>query len=182
MIIPPTEITTDRLFLRPPQPEDAFAILTKYAQDPEVVKYLVWKPHKNIETTKAYIHNCLESWETGNSYPWVIINKTDKELIGMFELRISQPKADFGYVLAKSYWRKGFATEVTRSVIDWVKSQDTILMIYAVCDIENGASASVMEKAGLQKTGILPRHIIHPNISSEPRDCFFYCMEKGIDF
>lgn len=182
MITPPTKIHTNRLLLRMPQPDDAKAIFAKYAQDPEVTKYLIWSPHKNIEVTKEFVNQCIDSWKTGLSFPWVIIQKMEKELIGMFELRIDQSKADFGYVLAKRYWGKGYATEITQSIVDWLKSQDSIQLIWATCDIENGASARVMEKAGLHKTGVLPAYIVHPNISAELRDCYRYVIEKGIDY
>jgi RimJ/RimL family protein N-acetyltransferase len=48
----------------------------------------------------------------------------------------------------------------------------------AGCDAENFASASVMEKAGLVKEGILRRWIIHPNVSSEPRDWLSYAKVR----
>ena len=50
--------------------------------------------------------------------------------------------------------------------------------IGAVCDVENRASARVMEKAGLEREGILRRWIIHPNVGFEPRDCFSYAMVR----
>ena len=65
-------------------------------------------------------------------------------------------------------------TEALLEVVDWAMRQDSIWRIGAVCDIENPASARVMEKAGLRREGILRRWIIHPNIGSEPRDCFSY--------
>lgn len=40
-----------------------------------------------------------------------------------------------------------------------------------VCDVDNPASARVMEKAGMTREGILRRWHIAPNISPEPRDC-----------
>ena len=41
-------------------------------------------------------------------------------------------------------------------------------------DVENTALARVLEKVGMAREGILRRYIIHPNISSEPRNCFMY--------
>jgi [ribosomal protein S5]-alanine N-acetyltransferase len=35
-----------------------------------------------------------------------------------------------------------------------------------------------MEKAGLARDGILRRWLVHPNISSEPRDCFSYALTR----
>jgi RimJ/RimL family protein N-acetyltransferase len=35
-----------------------------------------------------------------------------------------------------------------------------------------------MEKAGMQREGILKRWSIHPNISPEPRDSYCYAIVK----
>jgi RimJ/RimL family protein N-acetyltransferase len=43
-----------------------------------------------------------------------------------------------------------------------------------VMGVENITSARVLEKIGMERKGMLRRYIIHPNISSEPRDCFMY--------
>jgi [ribosomal protein S5]-alanine N-acetyltransferase len=69
-------------------------------------------------------------------------------------------------------------TETLALVAAWAMRQDGIWRIGAVCDVENRASARVMEKAGLEREGILRRWIIHPNVSSEPRDCFSYAMVR----
>ena len=50
--------------------------------------------------------------------------------------------------------------------------------MWAVCDIDNLASARVMEKAGMQREGILKRWSVHPNISAEPRDSYCYAVVK----
>jgi RimJ/RimL family protein N-acetyltransferase len=47
-----------------------------------------------------------------------------------------------------------------------------------VCDVDNIASARVMEKAGLTLEGRLRRWLVHPNISDEPRDCLGYARVR----
>jgi RimJ/RimL family protein N-acetyltransferase len=56
--------------------------------------------------------------------------------------------------------------------------QNAIYRVWATCDVENLASAHVLEKAGMQKEGILRRYILHPNISPEPRDSYCYSVIK----
>ena len=65
-------------------------------------------------------------------------------------------------------------TEALTEIAGWAMRQDGIRRLGAVCDIDNLASARVMEKAGLAREGILRRWLVHPNISPEPRDCFSY--------
>jgi RimJ/RimL family protein N-acetyltransferase len=50
----PDRFETTRLTLRPMEREDAPAIFTGYAQDPEVVRFLIWHPHRGLADTEAY--------------------------------------------------------------------------------------------------------------------------------
>ena len=59
MLRPPKLIETCRLRLRPPVLTDAESIFAGYAQDPAVVKYLVWRPHDDIATTRAFLRRCI---------------------------------------------------------------------------------------------------------------------------
>ena len=62
----PDRFETNRLILRPIAPNDAPAIFSGYAQDPEVVRFLVWYPHHSIANTEAYVARRL-SLTTGGS-------------------------------------------------------------------------------------------------------------------
>jgi RimJ/RimL family protein N-acetyltransferase len=56
--------------------------------------------------------------------------------------------------------------------------QPSVFRIGAFCDVDNVASARVMEKSGLVREGLLRRWLMHPNISDEPRDCFSYARVR----
>ena len=175
---PPEMFETTRLILRLPTMDDAEQIFEKYAQDTDVSKYLFWRPHENIETTKQFLSRCIQCWKGGTAFPWVITRKEDNTMLGMIEMRIDGFRADFGYGIARQYWGNGYTTEAVKVVIHWALEQTSIYRVWAICDIENRASARVLEKAGLQKEGVLRRYTIHPNISSEPRDCYCYSIVK----
>ncbi|MFN8411630.1 MAG: GNAT family N-acetyltransferase [Anaerolineales bacterium] len=178
MIKPPEILETSRLLLRLPVLDDANDIFQKYAQDQEVTKHLIWRPHENVNVTREFIRHCIQSWLSNTSFPWVVIRKNDDELLGMLELRIDTFRADLGYVLAREYWGNGYATEITKAVVDWAMAQESIFRVWATCDVENLASARVLEKAGMQREGILRRYIVHPTISNEPRDSYCYSKVK----
>ena len=175
---PPKTIETDRLQLRPPTLDDAEALFNKYTQDEEVTKYLIWQPHKSVDDTKEFMQYCVQCWDEKPVFPWIIERKEDNEIVGMIELRINQPKADLGYVIAREYWGKGYASEVTKTVVNWAIAQEGIFRVWATCDVENPASARVLEKAGMQREGILRRWLMHPNVSDEPRDSYCYARVK----
>jgi len=175
---PPERVETSRLTLRPPVPEDAEAIYHNYATDRLVTRYLHWQPHETITETKAFIKRCKNVWIAGTAFPWVLCLKETGEVIGMIELRIEDHRADLGYVLARDYWEKGFATEAAKLIVEWAIAQPTIYRVWAVCDVDNHPSARVLEKIGMQREGILHRWLFHPNVDKAPRDCYVYSITK----
>lgn len=175
---PPDTVETSRLLLRLPVLDDVDIIFRKYAQDRDVTKYLIWRPHENITVTREFVRRCIQCWKDETSFSWVVVRKKDHELIGMIELRLDKLIADLGYVIARGYWGKGYATEITKSVVEWAMAQENIYRCWATCDIENLASARVLEKAGMQREGVLRRFTVHPNISDEPRDSYCYSAVK----
>jgi RimJ/RimL family protein N-acetyltransferase len=166
------------LILRPIASGDASAIFSGYAQDPEVTRFLTFRPHQSISHTEAYITRC-EAAPPDKSRTYALIGRAKSRLLGAFELRLPEHhRLGFGDVLARPYWGCGLMTEALAEVAGWAMRQDAIWRIGDVCDVENLASTRVMEKAGLIREGILRRWIIHPNVSSEPRDCFSYAKTR----
>jgi [ribosomal protein S5]-alanine N-acetyltransferase len=176
--IPPSSFRTERLFCRRPELEDSELIFARYAQDPEVTRYLMWSPHSSIETTREFLKRCLTNWERSTSNPYAICLNGPRDLIGMIHMSISEHMVEFAYVLAKPYWGKGYMTETLIFLVDWALGQGPLFRAHAFCDCENLASARVMKKAGMMREGILRRWSIHPTISNEPRDCFVYSKTK----
>ena len=178
MVNPPKTIKTERLRLRKAKLADADAIFRQYAQDPEVTKYVSWRAHQNLEETREYVQMCLLAWDVGKAFHWVIESAEDKQVMGMIIARVNAEKWELGYVLARAYWRQGYMTEALNGIIALALKQKEIHRVWAVCDVDNLASARVMEKIGMQREGILKRWSVHPNISEEPRDSFCYAITK----
>jgi RimJ/RimL family protein N-acetyltransferase len=175
---PPETITTERLSLRKPRMEDAPVIFESYVRDPEVVRYLVWKPHKTVQETEQFLSGCMQLWRSGRDYAYAITLKENGSLIGMFGLHPLKMIVEVGYALARPHWGKGYMTEILRKVIDWAFTQPEMYRVQAFCDVENLASARVMEKAGMTREGLLRRYVLHPNLSAEPRDAYLYAIVK----
>lgn len=169
---------TERLVLRKPRLDDAFAIFTGWAQDKEVTRYLTWRPHERIEQTQEFVRDCLDAWENSMRFPYMITLKETDAVIGMIDPRIEGPKVGIGYGAARAHWGKGYVPEATRAIIDWAFQQPSIYRVYATTDIENVASRRVLEKVGMQCEGILRKYIIHPNVSDIPRDSYMYAITK----
>jgi len=174
----PENLSTDRLLLRMLRMEDARLIFDGWAQDPEVVRYLIWRPHQSIAETEEFVRSCILAWENQMHFAYMITLKADGEAIGMIDARIHPPEMEIGYGLARVHWGKGYMPEATRIVIDWAFLQPSIYRVCATTDLENVASQRVLEKVGMQREGILRKYIIHPNISEVPRDSYIYAITK----
>ena len=175
---PPETIETERLRLRLPALEDAEAIFAQYAQDAEVTKYLTWRPSVSVDETRRHLELALAAWKEGKAFHWAITPKKDDRVLGMVGLRVDGSKVELGYVLARAYWGRGYMTEAVRAVVNRALNEGGVYRVWAVCDIENFASARVLEKAGMAREGLLRRWSVHPNISEEPRDCWCYAVTK----
>ena len=174
-MILPESIDTARLRLRAPRLEDAEEIFSGYAQDLAVVKYLIWRPHKSVADTREFLGRCIDDWRKDAGFAYVLCRKSDGKLLGMAEVGTD---GSLGYVLARAHWSQGYVTEAVKAIVDLVLHQGDIPKIWAHCDVDNPASARVMQKVGMKFEGILPRNTLHPNVSDEPRDMLSYSIHQ----
>ena len=177
-MLPPDQFETDRIHLRLLRRDDAPAMFAAYAQDAEVTRYLTRRPHKSIEETYTILDLIAKLWRDGEAFSYAITLKGNDSIIGMIAIHPDGFKPSLGYVLARPHWGKGTMTEAVRAVADCLLRQPDIYRVFATCDVDNPASAKVMEKAGMKYEGLLRRHTIHPNVSEEPRDCLMYAVVK----
>ena len=176
---PLRSIETARLCLRPPTVEDADAVFAEYAQDPDITRYLVWRPHREIESVRVFLRQAVAALESGASHFWVITTRNTDRPVGMIETGVDEHGLSLGYVLAKRCWGKGYMPESLQPIVDWAVQQKEIHRIWAACDVDNRASVRVLEKIGMQREGVLRRWGVHPNMSDVPRDCFCYARIKA---
>jgi len=176
-LTPPKFLETERLFLRVPTLNDV-EFVHSYAIDNDVARYMTWRPHTHISQSKHYLEQCIKDWKEGTNHPWFIDEKELGVTIGVVGVRINGHSVQVGYVLSKPYWRNGYMTEAVIAVRDWALAQPEVYRFGATGDKDNIGSRRVLEKAGLEFEGILRRWEVRPNISSEPRDSFFYSIIK----
>jgi len=174
--VPAKQITTERLLLRPPTEADAEKIFTRYGQDAEVCRYMSWTPHRSIDDTLEFLRRIVSDNAEGRSMSFLIFSRESGELLGSVGGAIEKHRMQFGYCLARDAWGKGFATEAARAFLAAAFELPSLWRVQAFCDLENAASARVLEKAGLEREGILRRYMVMPNLGDEPRD--LYCYAK----
>ena len=81
--------------------------------------------------------------------------------------------ADIRYVLHRDYWGRGRAAEAAGLLLQLGFGQLGLSRIWATCDVENRASARVLEKIGMQREGRLRRNLL---IRGRWRDSYLYAI------
>jgi len=149
---------TDRLHLRLPQLSDAQSIFDAYAQDLEVCRYMTWKPYTELEAYEVWLADKINSIGKTTATFVLCDIENPSRILGMVDATIESYKAEIGYALSKSEWGKGFMSEAVSSFVKLLLSIDEVYRVSAVCDLDNPASARVMEKSGMSYEGILSRY------------------------
>lgn len=164
-------LTGPRITLRAPTLDDAEPLFERIASDPQVSRYMSWRPHRGVEETRRVI---AEVFNAGGETTWLIELDGDGA-IGMCGWRRPQPHiVDFGYYLGRPWWGQGYMSEAVRLLFEKAQRDPTVYRFSAYCHVDNTASARVLQRGGLAFEGRLARYAVLPNLSPEPQDCLLF--------
>jgi [ribosomal protein S5]-alanine N-acetyltransferase len=157
-------IQTARLLLRRPAPSDAEAIFRRYASDPVVTRYLSWPTHRTVADTQAFLAWDETEWQNAPSGSYLIFLREEDRLLGSTGLSFkTQTRAVTGYVFAQDAWGKGYATEALMAMVELAR-QTGVQHLQAVCHVDHGPSAHVLEKCGFQRDAVQHESFVFPNL------------------
>lgn len=151
-------LETQRLILRRYMPEDADAMFRNWVNDPEVTRFLTWRPHGSIDLTRKISLSDISKYDSLSHYQWAIVLKTLNEPIGGINVvKIDETCKCFevAYRIGKAWWNQGFASEALSSVIKFLFEQVGANRIAAAHDTRNPNSGKVMLKCGMSYEGTL---------------------------
>lgn len=175
----PEHLETARLKLRPVELTDAADIFA-YAGEEAPTRFMNFPRHSSLVESEAFAKRCVDCWESSSAFPWAIIAKGSNQLMGVIELRVAPPKADFGYILNESYWGQGFATESASAVVGWAIAQGPIFRVWATCHPRNIGSAPVLRKVGLSFEATLANWEERPQLGEKAGSSACYAMTKPL--
>jgi RimJ/RimL family protein N-acetyltransferase len=168
----PDVLTGPRVRLRPPAVDDAEAMYASYAADPEVTRYLSWRPHPDVATTRTVIE---DFFNVGDHCAWLIEWRATGEVVGSCAwTRVAPHARELGYCLARSWWRRGIASEAVSVLLEALDRDPAVFRVSAHCHVDNAGSAAVLRRCGLSLEGRLVRHTVFPNLSDEPQDVLLF--------
>lgn len=170
------ELDGNQIYLREFREQDWIAV-HQYASNELVCRYQAWGPNTE-DDSRRFIQQAI--YDAGmhprKRYALAIIIKETQYLVGAGEINIRDThghNGELSYILHPSYWKKGFATEAARLLIDFGFSKLYLHRIYATCDPRNIASCKVMEKTGLTYEGRMRENLL---IKDGWRDSLLYSI------
>ena len=146
-------LETERLILRRISIDDAEEIFNNWGCNDNVSRYTTWSTHKNVGETIEWLKTVEKVYEDNINYEWGITLKESGKLIGTISAYLREEfdnRYELGYVLAEDYWRNGYTTESARVVMEYLTTSEGITRFIGRHAKLNGASGSVMQKAGFR--------------------------------
>lgn len=177
MLNVPVLIEGVRLRLKRATPGDAEALFA-LVDDTEVMRHMDWPRAHGVGETRTHLEAVDRRWATGTEHQYLIVEKAGGAAVGSISFRPQGHAADFGYLVGRAFWGRGFGSEAAALLVGWLQRQPGFVRIWATCDAENTRSASVLVQAGLQFEGRLRRATVRPNIGGGPRDTLLYAWVR----
>lgn len=146
-------IETERLIMRPFNKDDLDIIVGLYSNE-EIMRYM---PNDVMDADKAQMHldKVAGDWEEKPqvNFEMAVILKDNQEKIGRSRIHLDYgtDTAMVGWLLLKKEWGKGYASEMTRALIDYSFDVLNVHRVCALCHPENIASWKVLEKCGMRR-------------------------------
>ncbi|MGI8470313.1 MAG: GNAT family N-acetyltransferase [Pyrinomonadaceae bacterium] len=140
---------TERLILRKIDGRDAAAIFAMRG-DREMMRFI--REPQNRAETDNWIKLVSSRWQSEKIGFCAVVEKSSNEFAGWCGLwRLTETgETEIGYAVAKKFWRRGYATEAARRILQYGFDELGLDKIVAVTRPENVASRRVMEKLGMK--------------------------------
>jgi RimJ/RimL family protein N-acetyltransferase len=144
-------LETERLVFHPFTPKD-FDLLAGLHADPEVQRYLggMW----TREVIQARLDLYVGDQERLGFSKWKAYLR-DGTFVGRAgcSLMPENGEPEIGYSFARRAWGQGLATEAARAIVAWMFARPDIDELIGFAHIDNLASRTVLQKAGLAFEG-----------------------------
>jgi RimJ/RimL family protein N-acetyltransferase len=166
-------LSTERLCLRMPTPQDAKALHELFA-DPVVMHGLNRNPVSKLDETRAMIEGGVDGWRTDGLGPFILETATDRRIVGQAGLMIfdtrgwtpstwtnagSHAQPELGWALMRAHWGFGYATEAAAAIRDWAYESPSIDLLVSLISPNNARSQRVAERLGATPTEtVTPPH------------------------
>lgn len=169
-------LRTRRLELRDFATDDLGA-MRAYASDSSVLEHVLYEARDGAQL-RAHLDRVIAAQRAQPRRAWelAIVVQRSGRVIGTADLALtSRREADLGYMLARRYWGRGYATEAASALVAIAFGTLGVDRVRALVDVGNERSRRVLEKAGLRWEALLRRHA---HAKGRWWDCHLYAIER----
>jgi len=156
--LPWTVLETERLVVRELELKDMDALFELYSYE-GMTDYMegLYSYEEEYNYQKAYIENMYRFFGYGM---WLVFEKETGKLVGRAGVEHREAlegELELGYAIGTPWQRNGYATEVCRGILDYVREELGFEEICSLVEPGNAASIRLLEKLGfdLEKEIIL---------------------------
>lgn len=154
-------LRTSRLCLDPPQKEDAAQIL-EIAGDPSTVVHNPSDLLSGLSEAEQLVGRWIEHWERKGYGYWCVRERGHARVVGYCGVKSmsAQGHSVLNLIcrLRPEVWGRGYGTEATGAVLDWVQQRHPDETVLARIRPKNSASRNVALKAGLERDPVFDEH------------------------
>ena len=159
-------LETERLALREWSANDADALFA-LASDAEVMRYVGnGKPWADVSRAREWLGWMLDSYRQRGYGRWCVSEKEGGRVVGLCGFFNVLCKVDFGYLLARDCWGRGYASEVGRAALRHGFERLRFEEVVARTAPENFASRRVLEKLGFEFRGLVYHEFDRETVAS----------------
>ncbi len=152
-------LETNRLLLKFTRADD-FQNLMVLRSDPNVMRYIGDGTTHQASQVEHFLKTALAYQKRHGIGFCSVFEKDSGKFIGqagLFHLGFDENKKDIeiAYRLLPDYWNKGYATELTKSLVHWGFTHLSVKKLVAAAHADNLASQQVLKKAGFVPIGTI---------------------------
>ncbi|HEU4391878.1 MAG TPA: GNAT family N-acetyltransferase [Blastocatellia bacterium] len=144
-------IKTARLLLRPLEPSD-FEAYAAFSADPDVMRYIAEGRPLTREEAWRNMAMMIGHWHLRGYGNWAVEERSTGSMIGRLGFWNPEgwPGFELGWLIARTHWGQGYATEGARAALDFAFAVLGERRVISLIRPGNRASIRVAEKIGEQ--------------------------------
>lgn len=144
-------IETDRLIIREFVKDDLLSFY-RIESNETILEFMPWHKKKSLTECSRQLKKLINRYSKYKLNSWAVTVKDTKEVIGITQLMYSNKikGIEIGTKILPEYWSRGYASELTASVIDYGLNELKIDEIFAVTDINNAGAIKSLINCGMK--------------------------------
>lgn len=144
--------------------------------DLDVTGYTVIPHPYSLKDANCFLGKCRKERKEGEGFAFAIVENGG--IIGGISVGGISKKnkhGQIGYWISKKHWRKGYASNALKLLLDFCFDKLELVRVYAYVFAPNVPSCRLLEKFGFEKEGLLKKFVFE---KGEWFDVYLYALVK----